>query len=124
MAVFVFPGLLLSQEAATTNELLARLEEGQKAIHQRLDAVNKRIDDLREDMNKRFEEMNRKFNWRYMLLAAIIALNGAMVGSVIWLVRQERPIGQRQYDQILDRELNLENEIRDIKSRLDRLESA
>lgn len=129
--VFVLPVISLAQEAPTINERLARLEEGQKGIHQRIDDVNERIGDLRSDMNdrfalmdKRFEDMNRKFNWLYMLLAAIIALNGTMVASVIWMARQEHPIGEKQYNEILTREEYLRNEIREIKSRLDRLEKA
>jgi len=128
--LLIFPLSGFSQTTSTIEERLIRLEEGQKALNQRIDDVNNRIDDLnlriddlRSDMNNRFEDMNRKFNWLYILLGAIIALNGAMVGSVIWLARQERPIGQKQYDELLDREFQLQKEIREIKLRLDRLES-
>lgn len=120
--LFVFSNLVWSQTPESIDERLARLEEGQKSL-------NQRIDDLRSDMNSRFalmdkrlEDMNRKFNWLYILLSAIIALNGAMVGSVVWLARQERPIGQKQYNEILDQEHQLQKEIREIKLRLDRLE--
>jgi len=99
-------------------ERLIRLEEGQKSIKAQLDDTNKRIDDLRadmnsrfNDMNNRFEDLNSKFSWIYGLLSAIIALIGIMVGSVIWLARQDRPIGQRHYDQLLDNDKRLENRI-------------
>lgn len=62
----------MGRSSAIANERLARLEEGQKAVHQRINDVK--------------------------LLAAIIALNGAMVGSVVWLARQERPIGHYEKD--------------------------
>ena len=104
---------------------LIRLEEGQKNIDKRFDGVNNRIDDLRSDMNSRFQDMRAKFSWLFILLSAIIALNAAMVGSVIWLARQDRPIGQRHYDEIIDREIKFErklitlsNDVEMIKSQL------
>jgi hypothetical protein len=74
-------------------ERLIRLDEGQKSIKIQIDNTNKRIDDLRADMNSRFDDLKSKFGWLYILLSSIIALNGVMVGSVIWLARQDRPIG-------------------------------
>lgn len=81
-------------------ERLVRLEEGQKSIIAQIGDTNKRIDDLRADLNNRFGDMNNRFDdlkskfaWLYILLSSIIALNGVMVGSVIWLARQDRPIG-------------------------------
>ena len=47
-------------------EMLIRLDEGQKAINNRIDDVNKRIDDLR--------------NLIYVVLAGIFAL----IGFVLW----------------------------------------
>ncbi|MFQ5456679.1 MAG: hypothetical protein ACE5EA_10880, partial [Nitrospirota bacterium] len=60
-------------------------------------------------------------DYLYILLSAVIALNGAMVGSVIWLARQDRPIGERHYRMILDREDILEDEIRQMKKELKKL---
>ncbi len=79
-------------------EKLIRLEEGQNSLE-------KGIDDLRSDIQA-------KFNRLYILLSSIIALNGIMVGSVIWLARQDRPVGQRHYDQLLDNDQELERKIR------------
>ncbi|MCS6926747.1 MAG: hypothetical protein NZ578_12680, partial [Candidatus Binatia bacterium] len=94
-------------------ERLAALEQGQKALEQKIDAVrgsleqqikdtrssleqqgkdtHLRIDDLRADMNQRLTEIRESFSSLYMLLAAIIALNGAMVGAVTgWLGKIDR----------------------------------
>ena len=110
---------------SSMEERLIKLEEGQKNLNKRFDDVNKRIDDLRIDMNSRFEDMKAKFNWLYIMLFSIIALNAAMVGSVVWLARQDRPIGKRHYDEIVDKEikferrlLQLSNDIQMIKSHL------
>ncbi len=99
-------------------ERLIRLEEGQKTIqiqiestNRRIEDTNKRIDDLRADMNNRFDDLKSKFGWLYILLSSIIALNGVMVGSVIWLARQDRPIGQRHYEQLLANDERFEKEI-------------
>jgi len=92
-------------------ERLIRLDEGQKNIQIQIDNTNKRIDDLRADMNNRFDDLKSKFGWLYILLSSIIALNGVMVGSVIWLARQDRPIGQRHYDLLLANDERFENEI-------------
>lgn len=125
----------------TAEERLIRLEEGQKALNQKIDDLekrfNQRIDDLEKRLNQRIDDLekalngriddlrhdvNNRFTWLYILLSAIIALNGAMVGSVIWMARQDRPIGQRHYDQMLSREEELERELREVKRRLDALD--
>ena len=122
---FCFITILKAQDNTNSKNLnrdildrLIRLEEGQKNL-------DKRIDDLRGDMNNRFQDMRAKFNWLYILLSAIIALNAAMVGSVVWLARQDRPVGQRHYDEIIDREIKFErklialsNDVEMIKSQL------
>ncbi len=127
--------VLHAQEGSTLEQRLIRLEEGQKHLDKRIDELradmNARFDALRADMNNRFEDMNRKFNWLYILLAAIIALNGAMVGSVIWMAKQDRPVGKHHYDQILATENELEQgmrqlqkDVRTLDDRLTRLEKS
>ncbi len=67
-------------------EMLIRLDEGQKAINNRIDDVNKRIDDLR--------------NLIYVVLAGIFAL----IGFVLWdrrttlapAVRKNRELEERE----------------------------
>jgi len=100
-------------------ERMIRLEEGQKSLEKRFDdltlQMNNRFNDMNNrfnDMNNRFDDINSKFNWLYIMLSSIIALNGVVVGSVIWLARHEKPIGQRHFDQIIDRENELERQMR------------
>jgi len=109
---------------------LIRLEEGQKSINnrfdyvdKRFDGVNNRIDDLRSDMNNRFQDMRAKFNWLYISLSAIIALNAAMVGSVFWLARQDKPVGQRHYVEIIDREIKFERKLISLSNDVERIKS-
>lgn len=136
-------GKSLAQEGAVTItsreivERLAALEQGQKALEQKIDAVrgsleqqikdtrsgleqqvkdtHLRIDDLRADMNQRLTEIRDSFSYLYMLLAAILALNGAMVGAVVWMAGQGRPIGKRHYERILAREDEIEKELQALK---------
>lgn len=79
------------------------------------DEMNDRFEELRSDMNARFESIegniSSNFSWLYILLAAIIALNGTMVGAVVWLARQDKPVTQRHYKKILEREDKLEEEL-------------
>jgi len=93
-------------------ERLIRVEEGQKSLEKRFDDLTLQMNNRFNDMNNRFDDINSKFNWLYIMLSSIIALNGVMVGSVVWLARQDRPIAQRHYDQIIDRETQLEREVR------------
>lgn len=97
------------------------VEERLTNLEREVAVLNAKLDEGFKAINQRFDDMNQRFNYIYILLAAIIALNGAMVGSVVWLARQERPIGQRQYDTILGREDIMEREIRALKSEIEAL---
>jgi len=124
IAIVVLLPIAAFAQQGTIDERLARLEEGQKAIHQRIDDVNKRIDDVNKRIDGLRADVNKRFNWLYMLLAAIIALNGAMVGSVVWLARQERPIGHYEYEKLQERDFTLEERLRALERRLQQLEAA
>ncbi len=61
-------------------ERLTRLEEGQKAL-------NQRIDDLRNGMNSRFDEMNKRFDmlmWMIGLFASIVSVILGFVVKMQW----------------------------------------
>ena len=73
-------------------EQLIRMEEGQKSLEKRFDDLTLQMNSRFNDMNNRFDDINSKFNWLYIMLSSIIALNGVVVGSVVWLARQDRPI--------------------------------
>ncbi len=58
-------------------ERLTRLEEGQKAINNRIDDVNRRIDDLRSELKGDIQDLR---GLMYIVLGGMIAL----IGFVIW----------------------------------------
>ena len=58
-------------------ERLTRLEEGQKAINNRIDDVNRRIDDLRSELKGDIQDLR---GIMYVVLGGMIAL----IGFVIW----------------------------------------
>lgn len=109
--LFLFVISLSSNAKALTKE---EINEIRQIIREELQHVNQRIDDMDKNINKRIDHI-------YMLLVAIIALNGAMVGSVVWLARQDKPIGKIHYDQIIKREVEMEEEIRLIKKTIENL---
>ncbi len=59
-------------------ERLARLEEGQKALH-------KRIDDLRSEMNGRFDSINGRFDTLQWTLGLFITIALVILGFVLRL---------------------------------------
>jgi hypothetical protein len=87
------PRITLAQQKETPvsnreiAERLIRLEEGQKALAQRLEDVNtnlnKRIDDLRGEMNNRFDDL---MTFQHIIVSALIALVLAIAGAgfVMW----------------------------------------
>lgn len=104
-------------------ERLIRVEEGQKNLEKRFDDLTLQMNNCFNDMNNRFDDINSKFNWIYILLSSIIALNGVMVGSVVWLARQDRPIAQRHYDLINQREADLEQQVRRLSQEVELIKS-
>lgn len=120
--LFLFVISLSSNAKALTKE---EINEIRQIIREELQHVNQRIGDMDKSINQRIDDMDKNINKRidhiYMLLVAIIALNGAMVGSVVWLARQDKPIGKIHYDQIIKREVEMEEEIRLIKKTIENL---
>ncbi|MEW6482952.1 MAG: hypothetical protein AB1397_08200, partial [bacterium] len=70
---------------------------------------------------KRFEGIDKLFHWLYILLSSIIGLIGVMVGSVLWLAKQERPMSMKHYKGITKREEYLEEEIFKLKEAIEGL---
>ncbi len=93
--------------AALTKE---DLKEIRQVIREELKPIETRIDGV----EKRLDDVNAKFAWVFTLM-------GVMVGSVVWLARQDRPITQRHYEQILAREDHFEEELRAVKKTLETL---
>ena len=87
--VWVGPGEGFAQQP-TVEERLIRLEEGQKALIQRVEDTNRRIedtnrrvDDLRTDTNQRFEELRADMNQRFEELRA--DMNQRFADMMFWL---------------------------------------
>ena len=116
-------------EAALTKEDLKEIrqlvrEEVQvveQHLSKRIDDTNKRIDDTNGRITSLAEDINARFAWNFTMLASIIALMGVMVGSVVWLARQDRPVTQRHYEQIMIREDRLEEKVRHLEKTLETL---
>jgi len=91
-------------------ERLTRLQEGQKALNQRIDSLekridgridglDKRIDDLRQHMDSRIDDLRQdmlaRFNLLTWMLGIYITISVATfgaIGRVLWL--QERRLSQ------------------------------
>lgn len=112
-----------NNRSLSIEERMIRLEEGQKSLEKRFDDLTLQMNNRFNDMNNRFNDINSKFNWIYILLSSIIALNGVMVGSVVWLARQDRPIAQRHYDLINHREAELEKQLRRLSEEVELIKS-
>ncbi len=105
------------KKPSSIEETLIRLEEGQKAINQRIDAtnkriddMNKRIDDLRQDMNSQIgglrqdmnsqignlrQNMNERFAdlhfWLQIIFGAVVLVIAGLIAQ--WLLMWQRLIG-------------------------------
>jgi len=121
--LILIPLTAFSQQDDTIKESLIRLEEGQKALNQRFDDVNKRFDDANRRIDDLRNDIDKRFNWLYLLVSAIIALNGAMVGSVVWLARQERPMSKKEFEKLIEKTETIDFEVAELKSRVNRLET-
>jgi hypothetical protein len=121
--LILIPLTAFSQQDDTIKERLIRLEEGQKGLNQRFDDVNKRFDDVNRRIDDLRNDIDKRFNWLYLLVSAIIALNGAMVGSVVWLARQERPMSKKEFQKLVERTETIDFEVAELKSRVNRLET-
>lgn len=95
------------------------IEEIRKIVKEE---VGREVGALRQEVNirfseidKRFEEIDKRFHWLYILLSSIIGLIGIMVGSVLWLARQERPMSMKHYKEITKRQKYIENEISELR---------
>ncbi len=98
------------KEIQDIRERLIRLEEGQKALNQRIDELdkrlNKRIDDLDNKLSKRIDDL---INLIYVVLAGMFAL----VGFVLWDRRSALAPAIRRTRDIEEREEKLERAIKE-----------
>ena len=131
------------QERAVVEGLI-RLEEGQKALMQRLEnvdknlgqrieATNQRVDDLRTDMNQRFADVDKRFAdlnfWLQMTFGTIFATLGVVVLQWATTIRRTTQVTERLEAHLTetekDRLLTFQREeIELLKGRLERVEQA
>lgn len=111
--IFHFYGPVFAQtqkDLLDIRERLIRLEEGQKALNQRIDdldkRLSKRIDDLDNKLSKRIDDL---INLIYVVLAGMFAL----VGFVLWDRRSALAPAIRRTRDIEEREEKLERAIKE-----------
>ncbi|MFN3740372.1 MAG: hypothetical protein ACK4TF_06840 [Thermodesulfovibrionales bacterium] len=106
VSVFLIANPIYAKEISYTQEdrdRLIRLEEGQKAINQRIDDLGKRIDDL----GKRIDDLR---DLVYVVLGGIIAL----IGFVIWDRRTALAPTIRKYKELEEREERIEKVLKEL----------
>ncbi len=93
--------------------LEARLDEGLKAINQRIDDTNKRIDDTNkriDDTNKRIDELRDFMLWGFGILFGGM---GILIGFVIWDRRTALAPAIKKNKELEEREERLERALRE-----------
>ena len=85
----------------TTNERLIRLEtkmeEGFKALNQRIDDTNRRIDDLDRKLSQRIDDLHSFMNIMFgFIIAVLIFMGGTMVGLYRRFSRLEGILEERK----------------------------
>jgi len=93
---------------------LIRLEEGQKALNQRINGVeksfNQRIDDLKEEIR----DMKTFMLWGYGILFGGM---GILIGFVIWDRRTALAPAIKQYKELEEREEKIEKVLKELSTR-------
>ncbi|MBI4723261.1 MAG: hypothetical protein HY769_09780 [Candidatus Stahlbacteria bacterium] len=86
--IFLLTAIILSQgeqQGRITDreiiERLTRLEEGQKALNQRIDDMNTRIDDMNTSLGKRIDDLQVTMLWGFGILFTMII---ALFGYIVW----------------------------------------
>ncbi|MEW6102562.1 MAG: hypothetical protein AB1630_01890 [bacterium] len=91
------------------------------ALRQEMNIKFEAVDQRFKALDQRFEEIDKRFHLLYILLSSIIGFIGIMVGSVLWLAKQERPMSMKHYKEITKREEYLEKEIFELKEAIEEL---
>jgi len=86
---------------------LIRLEEGQKALNQRIDDLNKRIDDL----NKRIDGLQTFMLWGFGILFGGM---GILIGFVIWDRRTALAPAIKKYKELEEKEEKIEKALKEL----------
>ena len=125
LLVLICAGDGFGQQPAV-EERLIRVEEGQKALVQRIEDTNRRIDDLRVDMNQRFGDL---MFWLQMTFGAVLVVMGGLIAQwlVMWrrLIRLDILLADHLRETEKDRLLAFQREeIEVLKQRIERLEAS
>lgn len=94
--------------------LETRLEEGLKAINQRIDDTNKRIDDTNkriEDTNKRIDDLQTFMLWGFGILFGGMWI---LIGFVIWDRRTALAPVARKNKELEEREEKIERALKEL----------
>ncbi len=67
------------------DDLNQRVEEGQKALNQRIDDLNQRVEDLRGYIDKRFSDLNM---WLQFIFGAMVCVIAGLVTQWIFMWRK------------------------------------
>lgn len=97
----------LAQRLDDTNR---RMEEGFKTLNQRIDDTNRRIDELKQDLGQRIDELRQTMLWGF---GVVFAGMFSLVGFVLWDRRSVLTPAVRQMDDIRKREEKLEAVLRE-----------
>ena len=129
--ILMWAGDGFAQQGPTVEERLIRLEEGQKALIQRIEDTNRRIedtnrriDDLRADVNGRLDDMQF---WVQLLVGVVSGFGLVLVGGWITLAVKVSRVETRVQDHLPEAEKDRllafqREEIEALKARVERLE--
>jgi len=121
VVLVILPSFCLSKEIPFTQDdrdrlikLEARVEEGFKAVNQRIDtlerSVNQRIDGLERSVNQRIDSLQ---NLLYVVIAGIFAL----IGFVIWDRRSALAPAIKKNKELEERQDRMEKAFKELASR-------
>jgi hypothetical protein len=98
-------------------ERLIRLDEGQKALNQRIDDLDKRlggrIDDLDKRLGSRIDGLEKRMDYLVNLIYVVLAGMFTLVGFVLWDRRSALAPAIRRTRDIEEREEKLERAIKE-----------
>ncbi len=105
--IVLFFGIAFSKEISFTLEdrdRIIKLEEGQKAIIQRLEQLERQVDKRFEQVDKRFEQLERQIDRLIDIMIAIfggqIVLVATVIGVLIW---DRRTVVKKATDEALEK---------------------
>ncbi|MDZ7261757.1 MAG: hypothetical protein ONB05_06605, partial [candidate division KSB1 bacterium] len=125
--IILIPQLLWAQEGKkeTIEERLVRIEANQQNLEKRLEDFRSEINKRFEAIDKRFEAVDKRFDdlrfWLQFILGAMVLMIGAIVAQWMLVWRKVDRIEARVEERIVIG--YREEEIRELKRRLERLEA-